>query len=60
VIGLHQTFQLIVLDVKTRVTIVQQLKKFKRATVLFGMDMAIDTRNKKNLITKLLSFNNII
>ncbi|XP_027902994.1 uncharacterized protein LOC114163106 [Vigna unguiculata] len=36
-----------VLDVSTRVTIDQQLEKFKGAKGLFGMHMAIATRNKK-------------
>jgi len=36
-----------VLDISTRVIINQQIEKFKRAKGLFGMDMAIATRNKK-------------
>ena len=46
-VGLYETFQRMVLDARTRVAIDQQLEKFKGAKGLFGMDMAIDTRNMK-------------
>jgi len=46
-IGLYETFGKMVLDIDTRVAIDQHLEKFKGAKRLFGMDMAIATRNKK-------------
>ncbi|XP_068483376.1 uncharacterized protein [Phaseolus vulgaris] len=46
-VGLYETFQRIVLDIRTRVAIDQQLEKFKGAKGLFGMNIAIDTRNMK-------------
>ena len=46
-VGLYETFQIMVLDARTRVAINQQLGKFKEAKRLFGMDMAINTRNMK-------------
>ncbi|XP_027942170.1 uncharacterized protein LOC114195920 isoform X3 [Vigna unguiculata] len=46
-IGLYETFERMVLDVSTRVTIDQRLEKFKGAKGLFGMYMAIASRNKK-------------
>ena len=58
-IGLYETFERMVLDVSTRVTIDQQLEKFKGAKELFGMYMAIATRNKKqpgNEITLITTF----
>jgi len=48
-----------ILDVSTRVTIDQQLVKFKGDKGLFGMHMAIATRNKKqpsNEITLITTF----
>lgn len=36
-----------VLDTRTRVAIDQQLEKFKEYKGIFGMNMAIDTRNNK-------------
>nr|KYP34797.1 hypothetical protein KK1_044202 [Cajanus cajan] len=46
-IGLYETFQRMVPDIRTRVIIDQQLEKFKGAKEIFGMDMAIATRDKK-------------
>ncbi|KAK7395822.1 hypothetical protein VNO78_16393 [Psophocarpus tetragonolobus] len=46
-IGLYDTFQRMVLDTRTRIRLDQQLEKFKGAKGLFGMNMAIDTRDKK-------------
>jgi len=53
--GLCQTFQRMVLYVRTRVIIDQQLKKFKGAKCFFEMHMTIDTRNKEHPVMKLLS-----
>ena len=58
-IGLYETFEKMVLDVSTRVTIDQRLEKFKGAKGLFGMYMAIASRNKKqpgNEITLITTF----
>jgi len=38
-----------ILDARTRVTIDKQLEKLKGAKGIFGMNMAIDTRNMKQL-----------
>ena len=46
-VGLYETFQIMVLDARIRVAIDQQLEKFKGAKGLFGMNIAIDTRNMK-------------
>ncbi|XP_027338045.1 uncharacterized protein LOC113851979 [Abrus precatorius] len=45
--GLYETIERMVSDRRTRFLIDQQLKKFKSAKGLFGMNMAIDTRDKK-------------
>ncbi|KAK7267601.1 hypothetical protein RIF29_20279 [Crotalaria pallida] len=45
--GLFQTIQKMVPDRSTRLLIDQQLEKFKAARGLFGMSMAIDTRERK-------------
>ncbi|KAJ1392092.1 hypothetical protein SESBI_36089 [Sesbania bispinosa] len=47
--GLYETIERMVLDRRTRFLIDQQLEKFKAARGHFGMSMAIDTRDKKQL-----------
>ncbi|KAJ0080482.1 hypothetical protein Patl1_24494 [Pistacia atlantica] len=46
-IGLYKVIEKIYPDVETRVEVDAQLDKFKRGVGLFGMDMAIITRDKK-------------
>ena len=46
-IGLYTTIERMYPDVQTRVRIDAQLEKFKRAEGMFGMDMAILTRETK-------------
>ncbi|RDY01591.1 hypothetical protein CR513_15065, partial [Mucuna pruriens] len=46
-IGLYETLERMVPDRRTRFAMDQQLEKFKGAKGLFGMNMAIDTRDKK-------------
>jgi len=46
-VGLYETFQIMVSNARIRVAIDQQSEKFKGVKGLFGMDMTIDTRNMK-------------
>jgi len=46
-VGLCETFQRMALAAKTGIAINQQLEKFKGVKGLFGMDIAIDTRNNE-------------
>ncbi|RDX66192.1 hypothetical protein CR513_55064, partial [Mucuna pruriens] len=46
-IGLYETLERMVPDRRTRFAIDQQLEKFKGAKGIFGMNMAIDTRDEK-------------
>ncbi|KAJ0983728.1 hypothetical protein J5N97_011983 [Dioscorea zingiberensis] len=45
--GLYKTIEKMYPDLETRIKLDQQLEKFKRAEGLFGMSMAILTREKK-------------
>ena len=46
-IGLYKTIEKMFPNIETRIKIDQQLEKFKRGEGLFGMSMAIATRDKK-------------
>lgn len=57
-IGLFKTIERMYPDVETRVIIDSQLEKFRKAEGLFGMDMAVSTRNKKQPDNYNLNFMN--
>ena len=46
-IGLFKTFEKMHPNVETGVIVDSQLEKFKKAEGLFGTDMTVSTRNKK-------------
>lgn len=58
--GLYETIERMVPDRRTRFSVDQQLEKFKAAKGLFGIKMAIETRDKKqpgNFDTDFQNFN---
>ena len=48
-VGLYKTIEKMFPSIETRIKIDQQMEKFKRGEGLFGMNMAIATRDKKQL-----------
>ena len=46
-VGLYKTIEKMFPSIETRIKIDQQMEKFKRGEGLFGMNMAIATRDKK-------------
>ena len=46
-VGLYKTIEMMFPSIETRIKIDQQMEKFKSGEGLFGMSMAIATRDKK-------------
>ena len=46
-VGLYKTIEKMFLSIETKIKIDQQMEKFKRGEGLFGLSMAIATRDKK-------------
>ena len=55
-LGLYETIERMVPNRRTRFTLDQQLDRFKTTKGLFGKSMALDTRDKNNLVSFTLIF----